>query len=177
MAAASDLDLQPNLNAAEALAWAHPVVQEWFLAKFGSATEPQEQGWPAILRGDTTLISAPTGSGKTLAAFLVAIDQLLRLAIDGSLAPTTHVVYVSPLKALSNDIRKNLEQPIAEIAALAAELGFGEGPASIRTAVRTGDTPASERQRAAKHPPHILVTTPESLFILLTSVSGRRSLS
>src|ERR1700735_700364 len=84
---------------ASALAWAHPVVQEWFLTKFGSATEPQEEGWPAILRGETTLISAPTGSGKTLAAFLVAIDQLLRQALAGALAPVTQVVYVSPLKA------------------------------------------------------------------------------
>src|SRR6202789_882133 len=111
MAAAPELDLQPAL----ALAWAHPVVQEWFLTKFGSATEPQEQGWPAILRGETTLISAPTGSGKTLAAFLVAIDHLLRLAIAGNLAPTTQVIYVSPLKALSNDIQKNLNAPLAEI--------------------------------------------------------------
>src|ERR1700735_2504685 len=97
---------------ASALGWAHPVVQEWFLSRFGSATEPQEQGWPAILRGETTLISAPTGSGKTLAPFLVAIDQLLRLAIDGSLPASTQVVYVSPLKALSNDVQKNLEQPL-----------------------------------------------------------------
>src|ERR1700679_3949337 len=115
MAAAPELDLQPAL----ALAWAHPVVAEWFLTKFGSATEPQEQGWPAILRGETTLISAPTGSGKTLAAFLVAIDRLLRLALDGSLAPTTQVVYVSPLKALSNDVQKNLDQPPREIQQLA----------------------------------------------------------
>jgi ATP-dependent Lhr-like helicase len=98
------------------LAWAHPVVQEWFTAKFGTPTEPQEAGWPAILAGETTLISAPTGSGKTLAAFLVAIDGLLRKAIAGTLAPMTEVLYVSPLKALSNDIQKNLE---------ASEPGFG----------------------------------------------------
>src|ERR1700690_2281060 len=97
---------------AAALAWAHPVVAEWFLAKFGSATEPQEQGWPAILRGEATLISAPTGSGKTLAAFLVCIDGLLRAALEGRLSPRTHVVYVSPLKALSNDVQKNLEAPL-----------------------------------------------------------------
>src|ERR1700679_3182978 len=108
MAAAPELDRQPTL----ALAWAHPVVAEWFLTKFGSATEPQEQGWPAILAGKTTLISAPSGSGKTLAAFLVAIDKLLRMAIAGSLAPTTRALYVSPLKALSNDVQKNLDQPL-----------------------------------------------------------------
>ena len=98
------------------LAWAHPVTAEWFLTKFGSPTEPQEEGWPSIIRGDATLISAPTGSGKTLAAFLVCIDRLLRGAIAGRLAPTTQVVYVSPLKALSNDVQKNLEQPLREIA-------------------------------------------------------------
>ena len=92
------------------IAWAHPLVAEWFLTRFGSPTEPQMEGWPSILRGDTTLISAPTGSGKTLAAFLVAIDHLLRLALDGALAPATQVVYVSPLKALSNDVQKNLDQ-------------------------------------------------------------------
>src|SRR5689334_11632261 len=105
MAAALTLELESCAD----LAWAHPIVAEWFLTKFGSATEPQVEGWPAILRGDTALISAPTGSGKTLAAFLVAIDHLLRLALEGALAPTTQVVYVSPLKALSNDVQKNLE--------------------------------------------------------------------
>src|SRR5689334_20152981 len=130
MAAATVPNLQPEL----ALEWAHPVVQEWFLTKFGSATEPQEEGWPAILRGETTLISAPTGSGKTLAAFLVAIDQLLRLAIAGNLAPTTQVVYISPLKALSNDIQKNLDGPLAEIQQLAAARGYLCPP--IRTGVR-----------------------------------------
>jgi ATP-dependent Lhr-like helicase len=159
---------------AYALAWAHPVVAEWFLAKFGSATEPQEQGWPAILRGETTLISAPTGSGKTLAAFLVAIDQLLRLAIAGNLAPTTQVVYVSPLKALSNDVQKNLDGPLAEIQQLAAARGFLCPP--IRTGVRTGDTLAIERARMLRNPPHILVTTPESLYLLLTAAKSRENL-
>ena len=170
MAAAPDLDLQ----SASALAWAHPVVAEWFLAKFGSATEPQEQGWPSILRGETTLISAPTGSGKTLAAFLVAIDQLLRLAIAGNLAPTTQVVYVSPLKALSNDVQKNLDGPLAEIQQLASARGYLCPP--IRTGVRTGDTLPIERARMLRNPPHILVTTPESLYLLLTAGKSREHL-
>jgi len=157
-----------------ALAWAHPLVKEWFLAKFGSATEPQVEGWPAILRGETTLISAPTGSGKTLAAFLVAIDQLLRQAIAGGLAPVTQVVYVSPLKALSNDVQKNLDGPLAEIQQLAAARGYLCPP--IRTGVRTGDTLPSERARMLRNPPHILVTTPESLYLLLTAAKSRENL-
>ena len=96
----------------ESLAWAHPVVQEWFVRRFGTPTEPQEQGWPLILAGKPTLISAPTGSGKTLAAFLICIDQLIRKALEGRLGPETEVVYVSPLKALSNDVQKNLEAPL-----------------------------------------------------------------
>ena len=164
----------PEPRASDALAWAHPVVAEWFLARFGSPTEPQEEGWPAILRGETTLISAPTGSGKTLAAFLVAIDQLLRQAIDGSLAPRTQVVYVSPLKALSNDVQKNLDQPLREIQQLAAARGFLCPP--IRTAVRTGDTPQADRARMLRNPPHILVTTPESLYLLLTAAKSREHL-
>ncbi len=174
MAAALAPHPDPDLRPAEALAWAHPVVAEWFLNKFGSATEPQEQGWPAILRGDPTLISAPTGSGKTLAAFLVAIDQLLRLAIAGSLAPTTQVLYVSPLKALSNDIQKNLDGPLAEIQQLAAARGYLCPP--IRTGVRTGDTLPIERARMLRNPPHILVTTPESLYLLLTAGKSREHL-
>ena len=174
MAAALAPHPDPDLRPAEALAWAHPVVAEWFLSKFGSATEPQEQGWPAILRGEPTLISAPTGSGKTLAAFLVAIDQLLRLAIAGSLAPTTQVLYVSPLKALSNDIQKNLDGPLAEIQQLAAARGYLCPP--IRTGVRTGDTLPIERARMLRNPPHILVTTPESLYLLLTAGKSREHL-
>ena len=161
---------QPDLCAAEALAWAHPVVAEWFLTKFGSATEPQEQGWPAILAGKTTLISAPTGSGKTLAAFLVAIDKLLRMAIAGSLAPTTQVVYVSPLKALSNDVQKNLDQPLREIQQLALARGFL--CPEIRTGVRTGDTLPIERA-------HILLplkpwqcTQPLDTLSLIASCGG-----
>src|SRR5438445_1800979 len=104
MAALAELPLAPPPEESP-LAWAHPVVAEWFLTKFGSPTEPQLEGWPAILAGETTLISAPTGSGKTLAAFLVAIDRLLRLSLEGALAPATHAIYVSPLKPLSNDVQ------------------------------------------------------------------------
>ncbi|HXE06417.1 MAG TPA: DEAD/DEAH box helicase, partial [Acidobacteriaceae bacterium] len=175
--AAADLTL-PTIEydpaAGTALEWAHPVVREWFLGRFGSATEPQIEGWPAILRGETTLISAPTGSGKTLAAFLVAIDGLLRLAIEGALAPATHVVYVSPLKALSNDVQKNLDQPLREIQQLAMERGYM--CPEIRTGVRTGDTLPSERAKMLRNPPHILVTTPESLYLLLTAARSRENL-
>src|SRR5277367_1494520 len=158
----------------DALAWAHPVVREWFTAKFCTPTSPQEQGWPSILSGKPTLISAPTGSGKTLAAFLICIDKLIRQAIDGSLAPTTAVVYVSPLKALSNDVQKNLEIPLREIQELALARGYLCPP--IRTAVRTGDTLPAERRAMLKRPPHILVTTPESLYILLTAEKSRQNL-
>jgi ATP-dependent Lhr-like helicase len=156
------------------LAWAHPVTAEWFLRRFGSPTEPQEEGWPSILAGEATLISAPTGSGKTLAAFLVCIDKLLRDAIAGTLAPATQVVYVSPLKALSNDVQKNLDQPLREIQQLALERGYLS--TEIRTAVRTGDTLSKERAAMLRKPPHILVTTPESLYILLTAGQSREHL-
>lgn len=156
------------------LAWAHPVTAEWFLRRFGSPTEPQEDGWPSILAGNATLISAPTGSGKTLAAFLVCIDRLLRKAIEGTLAPTTQVVYVSPLKALSNDVQKNLDQPLREIQQLALDRGYLS--TEIRTAVRTGDTLPKERAAMLRNPPHILVTTPESLYILLTAGKSREHL-
>ncbi|MGB8770875.1 MAG: DEAD/DEAH box helicase [Candidatus Korobacteraceae bacterium] len=154
-----------------ALAWAHPLVAEWFLGRFGSPTEPQEQGWPEILAGRTTLISAPTGSGKTLAAFLICIDRLVRKALAGDLHDRTEVLYVSPLKALGNDIQKNLDGPLGEVLALAAERGMLMP--EIRTAVRTGDTLMKERREMLKRPPHILVTTPESLYILLTANSSR----
>lgn len=156
------------------LAWAHPVTAEWFVAKFGTPTEPQIAGWPAIVARESTLISAPTGSGKTLAAFLVCIDQLLRQAIEGRLAPHTQVVYISPLKALSNDIQKNLEGPLREIQELALARGYL--CPNIRTGVRTGDTLAKHRTAMLKHPPHILVTTPESLYILLTAAKPRENL-
>ncbi|MGC2744736.1 MAG: DEAD/DEAH box helicase, partial [Candidatus Angelobacter sp.] len=155
----------------ESLAWAHPLVQEWFINKFGTPTEPQEQGWPHILAGRTTLISAPTGSGKTLAAFLICIDRLVRKALSGDLTDRTEILYISPLKALGNDIQKNLEGPLGEITALAGEKGLLMP--EIRAAVRTGDTLMKERQRMLKRPPHILVTTPESLYILLTAQKSR----
>src|SRR5436190_13777693 len=153
------------------LAWAHPLIQDWFVQKFGTPTEPQEQGWPHILAGRTTLISAPTGSGKTLAAFLACIDRLVRKALAGDLQDKTEVLYVSPLKALGNDIQKNLEVPLGEILQMAGEQGLLMP--EIRTAVRTGDTLMHERRAMLKCPPHILVTTPESLYILLTAEKSR----
>src|SRR6185437_8280765 len=151
-----------------------PLIAEWFASRFERATEPQVRGWREIAFGRDVLISAPTGSGKTLAAFLICLDQLVRAARAGALAPEISVVYVSPLKALSNDVHRNLETPLAEIAALAKEKGIPLAP--IRTAVRTGDTPAWERQRMTREPPHILVTTPESLFILMTAEKPRAML-
>src|SRR5436190_5338562 len=151
-----------------------PLIQEWFAETFAAVTEPQRLGWPEIHAGHDVLISAPTGSGKTLAAFLMAIDRLVRQARAGTLTDETHVVYVSPLKALSNDVQKNLDAPLAEISALAAEKGIPFAP--IRTALRTGDTPAWERQQFGKRPPHILVTTPESLYIMLTAARPREIL-
>ena len=155
----------------QSLSWAHPLVAEWFTAKFGTPTEPQEQGWPHILAGRTTLISAPTGSGKTLAAFLACIDRLVRKALAGELQDRTEVLYISPLKALGNDIQKNLEVPLSEILQMAGERGLLMP--QIRTAVRTGDTLMQERRAMLKCPPHILVTTPESLYILLTAEKSR----
>ncbi|MGC2196034.1 MAG: DEAD/DEAH box helicase [Terriglobales bacterium] len=160
-----------SLPVPQSLAWAHPLLQEWFVQRFGTPTEPQEQGWPHILAGRTTLISAPTGSGKTLAAFLACIDRLVRKALAGNLEDRTEVLYVSPLKALGNDIQKNLEMPLSEILQMAGERGVLM-PA-IRTAVRTGDTLMHERRAMLKRPPHILVTTPESLYILLTAEKSR----
>jgi ATP-dependent Lhr-like helicase len=156
------------------LEWAHPLVQEWFVGKFGTATEPQTLGWPHILAGKDTLISAPTGSGKTFAAFLACIDRLVRKAITGGLRDEIEVLYVSPLKALGNDIQKNLEMPLGEILHLASARGFLMP--EIRTAVRTGDTLMHERRAMQKRPPQILVTTPESLYILLTAGKSREML-
>jgi ATP-dependent Lhr-like helicase len=156
------------------LEWAHPLVREWFCRRFGAPTEPQEQGWPEILAGKTTLICAPTGSGKTLAAFLACIDRLVRKALAGDLQDQTEVFYISPLKALSNDVRKNLDVPLAEILQLAGERGLLMP--EIRTAVRTGDTLMHERRAMLDRPPHILVTTPESAFILLTAAKSREIL-
>jgi ATP-dependent helicase Lhr and Lhr-like helicase len=164
----------PAQPAFSVLEWAHPLVRDWFVSRFGTATEPQAQGWPHILAGKSTLVSAPTGSGKTLAAFLICIDSLVRKALAGDLIDGTEVLYVSPLKALSNDIQKNLETPLGEILQLAGERGMLMP--EIRTAVRTGDTLAHERRAMLARPPHILVTTPESLYILLTAARSREIL-
>src|SRR3984893_4147363 len=161
----------PESAAFASLDWAHPIVREWFVSRFGTPTEPQEQGWPHILAGRDALISGPTGSGKTLAAFLACIDRLVRKAIAGTLEDRTEVLYVSPLKALGNDIQKNLEGPLGEILQMAGERGLLMP--EIRTAVRTGDTLMHERRAMLKRPPHILVTTPESLYILLTAERSR----
>jgi ATP-dependent Lhr-like helicase len=152
-----------------------PAVARWFDQTFGSPTEPQVCGWPAIQSGRHVLISAPTGSGKTLAAFLGSLDLLFREGIKTELPDETQVVYVSPLKALSNDVRKNLREPLAGIRSLLHETEDRE--IDVRAEVRTGDTTAAQRQALVKKPPHILVTTPESLYLLLTSESGRRMLS
>ena len=164
-AAAGDADLAPF----------HPLVQRWFRTRLGAPSAPQRQGWPPILEGRDVLLAAPTGSGKTLSAFLVALDRLFRLALAGELGEHTHVVYVSPLKALGNDVQKNLLQPLAELAELAAAEGLS--PEGIRVQVRTGDTPASERAQMVRRPPHVLITTPESLYLLLTSSRARQMLS
>src|SRR5580704_3902289 len=164
----------PEAPECKSLEWVHPLVREWFVAKFGTPTEPQELGWPHILSGKNTLICAPTGSGKTLAAFLACIDVLVRKALAGDLLDQTEVLYVSPLKALGNDIQKNLDIPLGEILQLAHQRGFLMP--EIRTAVRTGDTLIRDRLAMQKRPPHILVTTPESLYILLTAGKSRELL-
>jgi ATP-dependent Lhr-like helicase len=153
----------------------HPAVENWFRSTHGSPSEPQRRGWPEIRARRHTLIAAPTGSGKTLSAFLAAIDDLVVSGLEGTLKDEIRVLYVSPLKALSNDIDKNLRQPLEGIAAELAALGLP--PIEIRSVVRTGDTSAADRNQLRKSPPHILVTTPESLYILLTSEGGRRALS
>jgi len=153
----------------------HPLVQSWFEQRFGAPTLPQARGWKAVAEGRHTLISAPTGSGKTLAAFLVSIDQLLRDAFTGGLEERTLVVYVSPLKALSSDVRKNLEQPLSELVTAAEQAGRLVPP--IRIGLRTGDTTPHERQAMAKRPPHILITTPESLYLCLTGPRSQKNLT
>ncbi|ACL67338.1 DEAD/H associated domain protein [Anaeromyxobacter dehalogenans 2CP-1] len=152
----------------------HPVVRAWFAGRFGDPTEPQSLAWPQIALRRDVLVSAPTGSGKTLAAFLSAIDGLLQDGLAGRLEDRTRVVYVSPLRALGNDIARNLEAPLAEIRAAALEAGLA--PPELRVAVRTGDTTASARRSLLLRPPHLLVTTPESLYLLLTGERGRETL-
>src|SRR2546421_1510893 len=149
----------------------HPAVAAWFAQSFAVPTAAQAQAWPAIQADRHVLVAAPTGSGKTLAAFLAAIDGLVRQGLEGRLADETQVVYVSPLKALSNDIQRNLEAPLAGIREALRAQGLPD--VEIRTWVRTGDTPPGERDRMRRRPPHIVVTTPESLYILLGSDSGR----
>jgi ATP-dependent Lhr-like helicase len=153
----------------------HPAVATWFRRAYPQPTLPQTQAWPLIQSGRNVLIAAPTGSGKTLAAFLATIDALVRLGVRGQLRDETRVLYVSPLKALSNDIQRNLEQPLAGIREELVALGYPD--VDIQTVVRTGDTPQADRSRMRRKPPHILVTTPESLYILLTSESGRQTLA
>ncbi|HEY3280030.1 MAG TPA: DEAD/DEAH box helicase, partial [Gemmatimonadales bacterium] len=152
----------------------HPAIDRWFAARFQGPTEPQERAWPVIQRGGDVLIAAPTGSGKTFAAFLSAIDSLVRQGLEGTLRDETQVLYISPLKALSNDVQKNLAEPLAEIRAALTAQGLAD--VKVRTLVRTGDTPQADRQAMVKQPPHILVTTPESLYLILTSERAREML-
>src|SRR5437870_5616784 len=152
----------------------HPAVARWFEARFREPTEPQRRAWPVIQAGRNALIAAPTGSGKTFAAFLSAVDSLLRQGLDGTLRDETQVLYVSPLKALSNDLQKNLAEPLAEIRAGLEAAGLPD--VAVRTLLRTGDTPQADRQAMVKQPPHILVTTPESLYLILTSERAREML-
>ena len=153
----------------------HPAVASWFAANLGAPTACQEQAWEAVAAGRHTLIAAPTGSGKTLAGFLTAIDALVRDSRRAPLPDATRVLYVSPLKALGNDVHRNLEVPLAGIDQVLA--GSGEPSSGIRAMVRTGDTPSAAREAMRRQPPHILVTTPESLYILLTSEGGRAMLA
>jgi ATP-dependent Lhr-like helicase len=168
------MNAETSQSLSSGLEWAHPLVRDWFVGRFGTPTEPQQLGWPSIQTGKTTLISAPTGSGKTLAAFLICIDRLVRKGLNGELTDQTEVLYVSPLKALSNDIQKNLETPLGEIFQLAGQRGILMP--EVRTSVRTGDTLPHERRAMLSRPPHILVTTPESLYILLTAAKSREVL-
>src|SRR5919106_148945 len=156
------------------LAGFHPAVARWFESRFGAPTEPQARAWPLIGGGRDVLVAAPAGSGKTFAAFLAALDGLVRQGLNGTLAAETQAVYVSPLKALSHDIQKNLAEPLAEIRSTLEQLCLPD--VEIRTLLRTGDTPSAERQAMIKKPPHILVTTPESLYLMLTAERSRAML-
>ena len=149
----------------------HPYLAQWFRQHFAAPSTAQQEGWPPVMAGRDTLIAAPTGSGKTLAAFLWSLNRLVQAALSGRLEDRTYVVYVSPLKALGNDIHKNLQLPMEGIGSIAQQAG--EAPLGIRVAVRSGDTPSSERQSMLRRPPHILITTPESLYILLTAKGSR----
>src|ERR1700732_4194113 len=157
------------------LATFHPAVAAWFARTFDAPTPAQVSAWPALQRGQHVLVAAPTGSGKTFAAFLAAIDQLVKEGLQVPLPDETRILYVSPLKALSNDIQRNLEAPLEGIRAELAALGLPD--VDIRTVGRTGDTSQSERARIRRKAPHIVVTTPESLYVLLGSQSGRSMLA
>src|SRR4029078_13597419 len=152
----------------------HPAVARWFARSFPAPTDPQLRAWPEIKKQRHTLIAAPTGSGKTLAAFLSAIDDLVRLGVEGKLDDSTHVIYVSPLKALSNDVQRNLQVPLEGIQEELNNLGLPE--VNIRTLVRTRETPVSQRQAMPNGPPPICRTSPEALYILLASDGGRSML-
>ena len=177
------LDSAPTAGAADVAAGAvvppalrdfHPAIQAWFLRHFSAPTDAQVDGWPEIRARRDVLIAAPTGSGKTLAAFLAGIDALIRKAEAGLLDERVEILYVSPLKALGSDIHRNLEAPLEEIRVIAQELGYELPP--IRVAVRSGDTTPAQRQAITKHPPHILITTPESLYLMLTAERARETL-
>ncbi len=162
-------------HAMNALDILHPAVAAWFSRTFDAPTAAQEQAWPALQSRQHVLVAAPTGSGKTFAAFLAAIDQLVKEGLEGPLPDETRIVYVSPLKALSNDIQRNLEAPLKGIREELAALNLPD--VAIRAVVRTGDTSQAERAGMRRKPPHIVVTTPESLYILLGSASGRDMLA
>jgi Lhr-like helicase len=155
----------------------HPIVERWFEKRFQAPTPAQARAWRPIADGRDVLVAAPTGSGKTLAAFLACIDRLVRASCDGGLEDATFVLYISPLKALSNDIRKNLEEPLAELREAAREAGASGSMDGIRAEVRTGDTPAKERRKAAQKPPHVLVTTPRSAPSSSTSSTPSRAIN
>ncbi|MBF5046645.1 MULTISPECIES: DEAD/DEAH box helicase [Myxococcaceae] len=174
MAPQISLDFHAMAAAHPALAAFHPVVRRWFAERLGEPSRPQVEGWPLIGAGHDVLIAAPTGSGKTLTAFLAALDRLFREALDGTLADSTQVLYVSPLKALGNDVQKNLLQPLEELLQRARAEGYT--PTALRVQVRSGDTPAGERAQMVKRPPHILITTPESLYLYLTADRARATL-
>src|SRR4051812_1227248 len=172
-------DMDP---ATAALAGFHPIVRQWFTETLGEPSAPQRVGWPAIARGEDTLILAPTGTGKTLAAFLWELNALITDGLEEPLANAVHLLYVSPLKALNNDVQRNLETPLAALKQRFERAATKDGVRTqkfpeIRVAVRTGDTPSSARARMLRKTPHILITTPESLHILLTSVRGRTMFS
>ena len=160
---------------AEIIETLHPLVREWFLSKYSTFTPPQRYAIVEAFKGNNILISSPTGSGKTLAAFLTAISMLVELAEKRALEDRVYVVYVSPLRALNNDIKRNLEEPLSEIYELAERKGIELQP--VRIAVRTGDTEQAERQKQLKKPPHILITTPETLAIVLSSPKFSKALT